>query len=214
MSAISSRFSPLSVAHFAFHARLALFVLLVAAAAVSVHAEDWIYKSGYMTNSLGWKIKVNTPGAGVTTLSTVDNDGMVKGYPATGDRPDGRYTLDLSQPIIDCDNPSKTYTLGTRLATIDSTCSTSRAIRCGRTTSPRTPASSRPPTEARSRLASRRTRPQATGQSSRSRPDSSPARGARRWTTRPRSSLSAEARASVVSADTNRAILSRTHGKH
>ncbi len=113
MSDIQNRLSPFSAAHFALHARRALSALLVAAAAVSAHAEDWIYKSGYMTNALGWKIQVNAPAAGATTLSTVDNGGMVKGYPASGDREDGLYTLDLSQPIVDCDDPDKTYTLVT-----------------------------------------------------------------------------------------------------
>ena len=86
---------------------------LLAAAVAAARGESWVYDNGYITNSLGWKIQVNKPAAGATTLATVDNGGMVKGWPAAGDRADGLYTLDLSQPIVDAADPSKTYSLVT-----------------------------------------------------------------------------------------------------
>jgi hypothetical protein len=88
-------------------------LLLAAALVAPARAEDWVYAAGYITNSLGWKIQVNAPSGGSTTLSTVDNNGMVKSWPAAGDRPDGLYTLDLSQPIVDAADPAKTYSLAT-----------------------------------------------------------------------------------------------------
>ena len=86
---------------------------LLAAAVDAARAESWVYDNGYITNSLGWKIQVNKPAAGASTLATVDNGGMVKGWPAAGDRADGLYTLDLSQPIVDAADPAKTYALAT-----------------------------------------------------------------------------------------------------
>jgi len=86
---------------------------LLAAAVAAARGESWVYDNGYITNSLGWKIRVNAPATGATALATVDNEGMVKGWPAAGDRPDGLYTLDLSQPIVDAADPAKTYSLAT-----------------------------------------------------------------------------------------------------
>lgn len=74
-------------------------------------AEDWVYSDGFMTTSSGWKIQVTS--LSDTALATVDNGGMVKAAPAKADRADGTYTLDLSGPIKDAADPTKTYSLTT-----------------------------------------------------------------------------------------------------
>lgn len=62
-----------------------------------------------MTTADGWSIIIGSHSN--NRLATVDNSGMVGAVPATPDRSDGTYTLDLTGTITDSADPSITYTL-------------------------------------------------------------------------------------------------------
>ena len=68
---------------------------------------SWIYTSSSITNADGWAIRMEVNGTNLTT----GGNGCLLRKPATPDRADGTYTLDMSGVIVDADDPTKTYSL-------------------------------------------------------------------------------------------------------